>query len=140
MYNAQLSTLEVKQQVNIMSEIEKVNVKIISISNLNDIITVKSYLKIDCYDYVIDNKTNKVLRGNDRHKARIEYLVTLVKDINNKKIVKCPDCGAEVEVTSSGRCKYCKSVLVQTPSDYVMSKKELIGQRILYHIDRSNQN
>jgi len=141
MYSSQLNTLELKNQTNVMKEVEKVNVKIISVTNTNGIITVESYLKIDCYDYVIDNQTNKVLRGNDKYKARIEYLITLVKDANNKdSIAKCPNCGAELRMTASGKCKYCNAILVKKTTNYVMSKKECIGQRLLYDVYGGNKS
>ena len=131
MYNSQLNTLEIKNQVNIMSEITKKDVRILSVKEENNVITIESYLKITCYDYVINKNTNEVLRGVNDRKMEIEYIITLVKDSNSKNnnIVTCPNCGAEVEMTSRGICKYCDAVLVQKASGYVMSKKECIGQR-----------
>lgn len=131
MYTSQLNTLEIKNQVNIMSEIERKEVRILSAKEENGIFTVESYLKVTCYDYVINKATNQVLRGMSNNKMEIEYIITLVKDANSKNndIVKCPNCGAEVHMTAGGKCKYCDAVLVQKASDYVMSKKECIGQR-----------
>lgn len=131
MYSSQLNALEIKNQVNIMSEIDKKDVRILSVKEVNGMITVETYLKVTCYDYVINKNTNQVVRGMDNNKMEIEYIITLVKDANSKNIniVRCPNCGAEVHMTSSGKCKYCDAVLVQKASDYVMSKKECIGQR-----------
>ena len=142
MYSSQLNTLEIKNQQNVMKDITKEDVKIVSAKEENGIITIESYLKVNCYDYVIDKKTNKVLRGTDKNKLEIEYLITLVKDVNsdNDNITKCPSCGAEVKMTARGKCSYCKSVLVQKPSDYVMSKKECIGQRVLMEMNRGKVN
>lgn len=133
MYSSQLNTLEIKNQVNIMSEIKKKDARILSVKEENGIITLECYLKVNCYDYVINKTTNEVERGINNRKMEIEYIITVVKDANSKNtnIVKCPNCGAEVEMNASGKCKYCDAVLVQKASDYVMSKKECIGQKIL---------
>ena len=133
MYNSQLNTLEIKNQVNIMSQIEKEDVKIVSAKEENGVITIEAYLKVNTYDYVINKNTNEVLRGTHKYKMQYEYLITIVKDANSKedKMVTCPNCGAQVEMTARGKCKYCDSVLVQKASDYVMSKKQSIGQKVL---------
>ena len=133
MYSSQLNTLEIKNQVNIMSEIEKNDVRILSVKKENGINTIEAYLKVNCYDYVINKATNQIVRGINDRKMELEYIITLVKDANssNKNTVICPNCGAEVEMTAGGKCKYCDAVLVQKASDYVMSKKECIGQKVL---------
>lgn len=133
MYSAQLDALKVKNQRNIMAEIEYRDAKVISIKKENDIITILVYLDVSCYDYVVKEGTNDAIRGDKNHKMNIQYVLTFVKSANsdNDNITICPNCGAEVEMTASGKCKYCDAVLVQDASDFVMSKKQSVGQRMM---------
>lgn len=131
MYSSQLTTLKVKKQQNIMKNIEYMDAKIVNVSNENGIITVVVYLNVKCLDYVIDTKTNKTLRGSDSRRLNIEYLLTFVKaSDDDKQIEKCPNCGAPVDIVASATCPYCDSVLVKNASNYVLSKKTCIGQKI----------
>ena len=107
------------------------DVKIVDVQKIDDVITINVYLKVKCYDYVINEKTNEVVRGQDSNKVIIEYKLSFVKSANNtNKIEKCPNCGAPVDIVSSATCPYCDSTLVKDASDYVMSKKTNIGQSV----------
>ena len=129
MYSSQLETLKLKGQKNIMSDISLEDVKIIDIRKENNIITANVYLRVKCYDYVIKESTNETVRGKDKDKIIIEYVLSFVKSsVNNKKEEKCPNCGAPVDINSSSTCQYCESTLVKDAADYVMSKKTCIGQ------------
>lgn len=131
MYSSQLETLKLKNQKNIMKNIEYVDAKIIDITNDNGVITINVYLMVKVLDYVINVKTNKTVRGRDNARLDIEYNLTFVKSENDdKKIETCPNCGAPVDIVSSATCPYCNSTLVKNASDYVMSKKTCIGQRL----------
>ena len=131
MYSAQLTTLKVKKQQNIMKNIEYIDAKIVDVTNENDVYTIKVYLNVKCLDYVIDSKTKKTLRCKDDHRLNIEYLLTFVKSSSDdKKVENCPNCGAPVDINASATCPYCNSTLVKVSSDYVLSKKECIGQKM----------
>ena len=130
MYSSQLETLKLKKQKNIMKDITLEDVKIININKSNDIITVNVFLRVKCYDYVINEVTSKVVRGDDKHKLVIDYVLSFVKSsVNNNSEEKCPNCGAPVKINSSSTCPYCDSTLVKDSSDYVMSKKTCVGQK-----------
>lgn len=129
MYSSQLETLKLKKQKNIMKDITLEEVKIIDIKKEKNIITTNVYMRVKCYDYVIKESTNETVRGNDKQKIIIEYILSFVKSsTNNKKEEKCPNCGAPVDIHASAKCPYCDSTLVKDASEYVMSKKTCIGQ------------
>lgn len=131
MYSSQLETLKLKGQKNIMKDITLEETKIIDIKKVNNIITVSVYMRVKCYDYVIKESTNETVRGKDKNKIIIEYVLSFVKSsVNNKTEEKCPNCGAPVEINSSSTCPYCESTLVKDAADYVMSKKTSVGQYI----------
>lgn len=131
MYSSQLETLKLKKQKNIMKDITLLDSKIIDIKKEDNVITTSVYLKVKCYDYVIKEATNEVIRGKDKQKIVIEYILSFVKsatDNNNEE--KCPNCGAPIEINSSATCPYCDSTLVKNSSNYVMSKKICINQSL----------
>lgn len=131
MYSSQLETLKLKKQKNIMKDIELVDVKITNIVKENDVIKINTYLNVKCYDYVIKESTNEVLRGKDDAKINIKYMLTFVKSATNSQTVeKCPNCGAPVDINSSATCEYCDSTLVKISGEYVMSKKEFLSQTL----------
>ena len=129
MYSSQLETLKLKKQKNIMKDISFIDAKIIDIKKDNDIITANVYLRVKCYDYVIKEATNEVVRGNSNQKVVIDYILSFVKSTrNDKSEEKCPNCGAPVEMKSSANCPYCDSTLVRNSNEYVLSKKTTVGQ------------
>jgi len=129
MYKTQLETLKLKHQKNIMKDIEYVDCKVIDIKKAKGVISVQVYLRVKCLDYVINEKTKKTLRGSDSRRLDIEYVLSFVKsETDNKDVERCPNCGAEVKITSSATCPYCDSTLVKNASRYVMSKKTCVGQ------------
>ena len=129
MYCSQLDTLELKHQKNIMKDITLEDFRVTDIKKENDVITVTTNMKIKCYDYVIKDKTKEVVRGTSKQKVVILYELTFIKSASDtSSIVKCPNCGAKVDINSSATCPYCDSVLVKTSSKYVLSKKKNIKQ------------
>ena len=47
-----------------------------------------------------------------------------VANLSNKKVKKCPNCGAELEDTASQKCEYCGSIIASVSDKWVLSKKE----------------
>ena len=86
MYSSQLETLKLKNQKNIMTNITLEEVKIIDIKKENNVITVNTYMRVKCYDYVIKEATGETVRGKDKQKIIIEYVLSFVKSsVNNNK-------------------------------------------------------
>ena len=80
-------------------------------------------------DYVIDEKTKKVLESNPNKDWYMKYLMTFNRKkgvltkagTSNKSTTNCPNCGAPTEITSSGQCEYCDSVITTGEHDWVLS-------------------
>lgn len=128
MYNSQLKILKAQNQQTIIKEIKYINSKIIEVKIENNIENVKIYLNVEQYDYII-NKSNKVVRGTDKYKNNVEYIITYIKNIKETKVNTCPNCGANIKIASGGTCPYCDSHIVTSSNQFVMSKKECINQR-----------
>jgi predicted lipid-binding transport protein (Tim44 family) len=80
-------------------------------------------------DYVIDDATKKVLESDPNRDWFMKYEMVFnrkagLKTEAGKKgnsITNCPNCGAPTEVTSSGQCTYCGSVITNGEHDWVLT-------------------
>ena len=123
MYESQLVSMEMKGEQNIMSGFNLASSAISGMNKQNNILEIKTKFKVEFYDYIIDKNTKKVLRGDSNRKIKMIYEFTFIKDIENEKITKCPNCGAPIEMNSSKVCEFCNSKLVDDSKNWVMSKK-----------------
>ncbi len=80
-------------------------------------------------DYVIDDATKKVLESDPNRDWYMRYEMVFnrkagLKTDPGKKgntITNCPNCGAPTEITSSGQCAYCGSVITNGEHDWVLT-------------------
>lgn len=80
-------------------------------------------------DYVIDDSTKKVLESDPNRDWFMKYEMVFCRKAGlqtnpGKKgtsITNCPNCGAPTEVTSSGQCAYCGSVITNGEHDWVLT-------------------
>ena len=128
-YKMQLDALKIKHQKNIMKDFKYIDAKIFDVKTEGSITTVSLYLNISMYDYVVDH-SGKVVRGRDKQRVDIEYIIELNKD-SDTAVKTCPNCGAKINAVVSCECEYCKSKIVVKPNDYVFASKSNIGQRWL---------
>ncbi|HJJ04447.1 MAG TPA: Tim44-like domain-containing protein [Clostridiaceae bacterium] len=129
MYESQLTSMEMNGEQNIMKDFKLINSAVTQASKQNNMLQVKTRYTVEFYDYIINRSTKAIVRGNSNRKMRMVYEFTFIKDIENKKLDKCPNCGAEININSAGICKYCNSKLVDDSKDWVMSKKVSLLQQ-----------
>lgn len=86
-------TKEIKanKQKIVATNINLENFKVLSIEYINDIQTIKTYLHVSQYDYVID-KNKTVVRGTDESVYQIEYKITLEKTATNQFKIRKKEC------------------------------------------------
>ena len=80
-------------------------------------------------DYVIDDATKNVLESDPNRDWYMHYEMVFnrksgVKTNPGRKgnaITNCPNCGAPTEITSSGQCTYCGSVITNGEHDWVLT-------------------
>lgn len=129
MYSMQLDTLRVKNEKNIMKEINLVTASLTNLKIENNIETATVIMTVNCYDYIVDSQ-NKVVRGNNKNKIEITYELTYIKSVG-EKVNKCPNCGAEINDDNSTTCEYCRAIITRNTSKWVLSKKQSLNQRQL---------
>ena len=131
MYDSQLSTLAVKGEKNIMKDFKLVKSYLKDVNVQNETITITTGYVIEMYDYIIEESTGKVLRGSSTNKLRIVYEMKFRQTLNsNGKVDHCPNCGAKIEMNSSGTCEYCGSKLVSENTKWVLTEKKTMRQEM----------
>ena len=82
------------------------------------------YLNARMIDYQVDEKTGNIIRGDRTTRWDMRYKMKFVRStsastkdaVSGTHGYNCPNCGAPLEITSSGECPYCGSVV--TTGDY----------------------
>ncbi len=100
----------------------------------NDIITVQLVARI--VDYVTDDKTGNVIRGDRNRELFMTYRWTFIRTLGKLSETNgrvddkhCPNCGAPIDLNRSAVCEYCGSVCTSGDYDWVVSDIKGISQR-----------
>ena len=112
--------------------VEKVGIKHCSLHSFQqdgDKEVLVVWLNAVMRDYVIDDATKKVLESDPNRDWYMKYEMVFnrkagVKTDPGRKgnaITNCPNCGAPTEITSSGQCTYCGSVVTNGEHDWVLT-------------------
>ena len=132
MYESQLTTLEVKGEQNIMKDFKVVKSYLKDAVVQNNTITITTGYVIQMYDYIIEKSTGKVIRGSSNNKLKIVYEMKFRRTLDESaKIDKCPNCGAKIDMNTSGICEYCVSKLVSENTKWVLTEKKTIRQETI---------
>ena len=128
-HSAQLQEYIDNHKIN---KIEKIAIKHVSLNSFmvdgdKEVLTV--HLDAVMRDYVVDDTTNKVLESDPNKDWHMRYVMTFNRKagvktepgLSNKSVTNCPNCGAPTEITSAGKCEYCKSVITTGDHDWVLS-------------------
>lgn len=92
------------------------------------------YMATRMVDYIIDEETRKVLKGDPNTDCYMNYLLTFMRKTGvkshegtDKSVAKnCPNCGAPLSITSSGKCDFCGSIITTGDFDWVLSKMDAV--------------
>jgi hypothetical protein len=128
-HNSQLNEYIKNHKINV---VEKINISNATLREFRqdgnkEVLVVELHAVMR--DYVIDEKTKKVLESNPNKDWYMKYLMTFNRKkgvltkagTSNKSTTNCPNCGAPTEITSSGQCEYCDSVITTGEHDWVLS-------------------
>ncbi len=92
------------------------------------------YIQSRMSDYIIDENTRNVLKGDPSKEYEMKYLYTFIRKIgvltdpvkSNNSVVACPHCGAPTQITSAGKCEYCGFIVTTGEYDWVLSDIEAL--------------
>ena len=87
------------------------------------------YLNARMIDYQEDEKTGKILRGDKTTRWDMRYKMKYVRSVGvttKDKVsgtheYNCPNCGAPLEITSTGVCEYCGSTVSTGDYSWVLT-------------------
>ncbi|MFJ7679997.1 TIM44-like domain-containing protein [Peribacillus sp. NPDC097198] len=137
MHNRQLQSYIDQHKTNVVENIAILESKIVRYENDGSNDELDVYIKARMNDYVIDDHTKKVLKGNPDQDIHMSYIWTLIRketvltETQKEKydVTQCPNCGANVSINASGQCEYCDSVISSGEYDWVLSKIKVISQK-----------
>lgn len=85
------------------------------------------YMKTRMNDYIIDATTRQVVKGDKDREFFTNYNLKFMRSLgvkttvnSGKSTTNCPNCGAPTQITSSGQCEYCNSVITTGNHDWVL--------------------
>ena len=128
-HNAQLNEYIKNHKINMIEKINISNAVLREFRQDGDKEVIVVELTAIMRDYVIDDRTRKVLESDPNRDWHMRYLMTFNRKsgvktkvgTSNKSTTNCPNCGAPTEITSSGQCEYCDSVITTGEHDWVLS-------------------
>ncbi|MDF9824028.1 hypothetical protein M2475_000376 [Breznakia sp. PF5-3] len=129
MHNRQLQEYIDKNWTNHlnMQDVRQVTLASYKIDGDQEVLSVR--VNACCIDYTTDDNTGKVISGNERQLNERSYRFEFIRSVGVKTDVEvglnptnCPNCGAPTQVTSSGECEYCHSVITNGKYGWVLNK------------------
>lgn len=88
-----------------------------------------AYLNARMIDYQVDELTGNIIRGDKYTRWDLRYKMKFVRSVGTKTKEEtdknnghnCPNCGAPMEISSSGVCDYCGSVVTTGQYSWVLT-------------------
>jgi len=110
--------------------LDKQNVKSVELADFyvdgdQEVLIIR--LNATCVDYTINDKNGKVIQGYKTAVYKRSYYLQFIRKAGIKTSDKlnlkvCPNCGAKIEVSESGECEYCKTVITSGEYGWVLNK------------------
>ncbi len=122
-------------QINVMERICVKSARLSSFTQVGDKDILKVTLSSKMIDYIIDADTKKILKGDKVTERHSTYSLSFVRKTGVKtkagtsevNTTNCPNCGAPTQITSSGKCEYCGSVITTGEYSWVLADLTKIG-------------
>ena len=131
-HSAQLERYKKEKKINKMERVSVNWAKLHSYKVDGEYEVMEVMLNSKMIDYIIDEESGKVLNGDKTTNKVNTYKLTFKrkKGITTKpgettvNTTNCPNCGAPTEITSSGKCEYCGSVITTGDYNWVLAGLE----------------
>ncbi len=127
-YTVQLQGLKDKHWTNHMDNVAVGSMDIAKVSQDEKFDKITVRISASVADYTTDDATGKVVKGSQTSSHFTEYWTFIrskgVHTDNEKSLKneKCPSCGAALQVSATGKCNYCSSVVSSGEYDWVLSE------------------
>ena len=127
MYLMQLDTLIENGQTNVMKDYWFISGHISNRRKYKGKEIVDMIFRIKCKDYIIDDKTQRVVRGKATDVIEYTYEFRLIRNALPSTIV-CPSCGGEVKGKDGVVCSHCGTVIHLHTDSFRLANKRVIRQ------------
>ena len=121
-----------RKQINKMDRISVNYAELVSFNTDNEKDTLVVALNSSMNDYIVDEVTGKVVKGDKDRRLTNTYKLTFIRKkgvltsegTDKVSTTNCPNCGAPTTITSSGKCEYCGAVITTGDHDWVLNGME----------------
>lgn len=122
-YQTYIDELNKKHEIQMYDELNVKSSTVINSYEDDDSYIVEVELVSRYMDYVMDEDSLEVIRGNNQRRIELTNILTFKKKKVTKEYSltnKCPNCGANISVNSNGTCSYCGGVFNLEEYDYIL--------------------
>ena len=146
LYSQHSTQLEDHIRAKTTNVLEKVYVENIRIKDFyensdgNDTLVV--ILSSTLRDYVIDDKTRKVIEGDPQQDLFTVYQMNFIRkhgsqtenNVQDEAVSDhCPNCGAPLKISAISQCEYCGAELTRSPNQWVLDTYDVVDEDELYN-------
>ena len=146
LYSQHSTQLEDHIRAKTTNVLEKVYVENIRIKDFyenpdgNDTLVV--ILSSTLRDYVIEDKTRKVIEGDPRKDLFTVYQMNFIRkhgsqtesSVQDETVSDhCPNCGAPLKISAISKCDYCGSDITRSPNQWVLDTYDVVDEDELYN-------
>ena len=146
LYSQHSTQLEDHIRAKTTNVLEKVYVENIRIKDFyenpdgNDTLVV--ILSSTLRDYVIDDKTRKVIEGDPQQDLFTVYQMNFIRkhgsqtenNVQDEAVSDhCPNCGAPLKISAISQCEYCGADLTRSPNQWVLDTYDVVDEDELYN-------
>lgn len=110
-----------------MQNVRNITLAQFRVDGAQEVLSVK--LEASLLDYVTDDESGKVLEGSKTQYQHRFYYLEFIRRAGVQtavdtqlNVTNCPNCGAPTQVTSSGECEYCHSIITNGDYGWVLNK------------------
>ncbi|MCR4638203.1 TIM44-like domain-containing protein [Ruminococcus sp.] len=132
----QLDTYRQRFETNHIDRIAVLGVELLGWKQENGYDIMIAKLNTRIVDYVMDDRTGKVIRGSNTKEKFMTYEWTMARTTGvvtsrstGTTSQTCPYCGAHVDINHSTVCEYCLSVLTTDTFDWVVTNIRALSQQ-----------
>jgi hypothetical protein len=135
-YDRQLDKYRKAERTNKIEKIAVMGVELKGFRQNNGKDEIVARVRTRITDYVVDDKTGKIVEGSDKVEKFMEYewslerttgVTTATEDGTSEQ--RCPNCGGKININKTAECPYCRFVVTTDKFGWLVSTIKGISQR-----------
>lgn len=135
-YDRQLDKYRTAGHTNKIEKIAVMGVDLKGFRQNNGKDEIVARVRTRIIDYVVDDKTGKIVEGSDKVEKFMEYewslerttgVNTMTEDGTTEQ--RCPNCGGKININKTTECPYCRFVVTTDKFGWLVSTIRGISQR-----------